>query len=156
MPVPARNLILYAADPTDYALAVGVAGLVGLPFEQVTGQFVAAWLAVASGNYLVVAVGGPANIALYYNPCGWDNPAQSGPGSTPFLAMGEALATLPPPNQYLNGAGQDRDQTVLRTFYLATYALTGTGPSGWASPPPAVEAVPYCLAGMSSQVSCPC
>jgi len=156
MAVPEQTLILYAADPIDYALAMGVAGLVNLPFQQVTGRFTAAWLAVTSGNYLVVAVGGPAHAALYYNPCGWANPLQSGPGSTPFLAITEALAALPPPNQYLNGAGQDRDQTVLRTFYLATYALTGAGPSGWAAPPPAVPAVPYCLPGMSSEVSCPC
>lgn len=156
MALAGPEIILYAADSIDYQLAVGMAALVNLPAQQVTGQFTAAWLMVASGQYLVLAVGGPALAALYYNPCGWANPAQSPPGSTPFLAISQPQAAVPPPNQFLNAAGQDRAQTALRTYYLLTYALTGHGPPGWAEPPPAVAPSRYCLSTLSPQVACPC
>ncbi|MBX5466778.1 MAG: hypothetical protein K6U14_04690 [Firmicutes bacterium] len=156
MAVAPENLLLYAADPVDLGTAQGIGALLELPPSAVTGRFVTAWLAVAGGAILVIAVGGPAHSALYYNPCGWANPAGTPAGSTPFLAVPGPLATLPGPNRYLNGAGVDRTATLLRSLYLAQFALAGTPPAELPTLWPPVSPTMTCLADMADAVACPC
>ncbi len=71
MTVSTNKVILYAADSTDYKIALEAAAKSGISAANVTGNFTKAWSDVASGEYLVFAVGGPALNALYYNPCDW-------------------------------------------------------------------------------------
>ena len=44
-----------------------------------------AWDRTSSGEYLVIAVGGPADDALYYNVCGWTAPDGLGPARPVLL-----------------------------------------------------------------------
>ncbi|MCY0865372.1 MAG: hypothetical protein OWQ57_10510 [Sulfobacillus sp.] len=121
MSLSANQIFLYGADPTDYANAKSIANTYNIPFGNVTGSFAAAWAAVASGKFLVIAVGGPANNALYYNPCGW---AGLSAGSTPFSYVTDApLNTLPGANYYENAAGDTAtDSLEIATDYVE-YAL---------------------------------
>ena len=81
---------LYAADPADYQAALAAASAAGLPADQVTQSFSTAWDQTSSGEYLVIAVGGPADDALYYNVCGWTAPDGLGAGFDTVLLRGRA------------------------------------------------------------------
>lgn len=156
MSLSPNQLLLYAADPVDLASAWAVAALVNLPPSQVTGDFGQAWTACASGQSLVVAVGGPAHAALYYNPCGWPNPANSPAGSTPFSAADAPTQALLPANVYLNGAGSDRTQTFYRTAWLVAYALATPIPGWGVQPPPGAAPQNQCPPSALVDVPCPC
>lgn len=121
MSLSASQVFLYGADPTDYANAENIASNHQIPFGNVTGSFAAAWAAAASGKFLVIAVGGPANDALYYNPCGW---AGLPSGSTPFHQVASPpIAALPGANYYENAAGNTAtDSLEIATDYVE-YAL---------------------------------
>jgi hyaluronoglucosaminidase len=137
---------LYAADPADYQAALAAASAAGLPADQVTQSFATAWNETSSGEYLVIAVGGPADDALYYNVCGWTAPDGLGAGSTPFYYATAAANSLPPMDEYLNGAGQTAADTAALAADLTYYAVHGAFPSGVTSPPPAA-APAYACAG---------
>jgi PKD repeat protein len=87
------TVLLYAATPADDATALAAASSAGLPAGQVTTDFEAAWAAAVSGDYLVIAVGQGASAALFDNPCGWANPSQADPGSTPFSDVKQPVNT---------------------------------------------------------------
>ena len=106
MSLSGGSVILYAADPGDYEIALAAAAVTGIPTSNVMGNFYNVWNNVASGNYLVIAVGLNANSALYYNPCGWSNPAGQAGGSTPFAYAAEPQDSLPGANYYENGTVQ--------------------------------------------------
>ncbi|GMA49246.1 hypothetical protein GCM10025857_06030 [Alicyclobacillus contaminans] len=95
MSLTGNQILLYAADPVDYRIALGAAGVAGIPAQRVTGNFVQAWTAVASGSTCVIAVGAPALNALFFNPCGWANPDQRAGGHTPFVMVSTPQSTLP-------------------------------------------------------------
>ena len=95
MTVSTNKVILYAADSTDYKIALEAAAKSGISAANVTGNFTKAWSDVASGEYLVFAVGGPALNALYYNPCDWSNPAHLAGGHTPFDVLYYAAEWVP-------------------------------------------------------------
>ena len=97
---------LYAADPADDQAALAAARAAGLPADQVTQSFSTAWDQTSSGEYLVIAVGGPADDALYYNVCGWTAPDGLGAGFDAVRLRGRAGDALPPMNIYENGADQ--------------------------------------------------
>ena len=137
---------LYAADPADYQAALAAASAAGLPADQVTQSFSTAWDQTSSGEYLVIAVGGPADDALYYNVCGWTAPDGLGAGSTPFSYAAGPGDSLPPMNIYENGAGQTAAGTAALSADLAYYAVHGSFPPGVSSPPPAA-APEYACAG---------
>jgi hyaluronoglucosaminidase len=137
---------LYAADPADYQAALAAASAAGLPADQVTQSFAVAWDQTSSGEYLVIAVGGPADDALYYNVCGWTAPDGLGAGSTPFSYAAGPGDSLPPMNIYENGAGQTAGGTAALSADLAYYAVHGSFPPGVTSPPPAA-APEYACAG---------
>ncbi|HLI42716.1 MAG TPA: hypothetical protein VKV35_13880, partial [Streptosporangiaceae bacterium] len=140
---------LYAADPADYQIALAAAKAAGLPADQVTTSYDTAWRQTSSGEYLVIAVGGPADDALYYNVCGWTAPDGLGAGSTPFYYAGSPLHALPPMNEYENGAGQTAADTAALSADLAYYAVHGTLPPGVTSLPAAAKPS-YACAGSPS------
>ena len=151
------SVILYAADESDYALALGAAAVAGIPVSNVTGNFYNVWNFVASGDYLVIAVGGPANTALYYNPCGWANPANEAGGSTPFYYANEPQAALPGANAYENGAGNLGEDTLKLVTMLAYYAVNGSYPPGYGTTlPTPVAASTTCSSSMKDPATCPC
>jgi hyaluronoglucosaminidase len=137
---------LYAADSADYHAALAAASAAGLPADQVTQSFTTAWDETSAGEYLVIAVGGPADDALYFNVCGWTAPDGIGAGSTPFYYTTAALTSLPAMNEYLNGAGQTAADTATLATDLAYYATHGSFPAGVTSPPPAAPPA-YACAG---------
>ena len=128
----ADQIVLYAADPADAAAAAG------LPASQVTTSFATAWADTLSGEYLVLAVGGPAVSALYFNACGWANPSALPAESTPFYYYLGPLNTLPGADAFVNAAGATSADTQALATDLAYYALNGTLPSGVTSLPAAV------------------
>jgi hyaluronoglucosaminidase len=141
---------LYAADPADYQAAVAAASAAGLPADQVTQSFTTAWDETSAGEYLVIAVGGPANDALYYNVCGWTAPDGIGAGSTPFYYTTAAQNSLPPVDEYVNGAGQTAADTAGLAADLAYYAVHGAFPAGVTTPPAAVGAQYACVGSPGS------
>jgi Domain of unknown function (DUF1906) len=121
-------ILLYAADKASMAVAVATARALALPFSDVTGSFSQAWTASAGGQALVLAVGQPAANALYFNVCGWANPAHRKAGSTPFYYPGEPQRQSPGRNYFeLSDAGNAAGTTQLTT-QLTQYALAGTLP----------------------------
>jgi hyaluronoglucosaminidase len=141
---------LYANDPADYQAALAAASAAGLPADQVTQSFTTAWDETSAGEYLVIAVGGPANDALYYNVCGWTAPNGIGAGSTPFYYTTAARKSLLPMNEYENGAGQTAANTADRAADLAYYATHGAFPAGVTTPPAAVGAQYACVGSPGS------
>lgn len=135
---------LYAATPADYQAALSAASAAGLPATQVTQSFATAWNEAGSGEYLVIAVGGSADAALYYNACGWTNPSGLPGGSTPFYFAKPPLHSLPAINQYENGAGQTAADTTTLTTDLAYYATHGQLPPGVTALPAAAGPVYAC------------
>lgn len=138
------SVLLYAADATDDSAALAAASAAGLRPDQVTRSFATAWSAASSGEYLVIAVGGPADNALYYNVCSWDNPSGLPGGSTPFYLAAPPLAAIPAMNAYENGAGQTAAQTATLSADLAYYAAHGSLPDGVTSLPAAARPARTC------------
>lgn len=127
------TVLLYAATPADDASALAAASFAGLPASQVTTDFNVAWGATLSGNYLVIAIGPAAVNALYDNPCGWANPSQDDPGSTPFGNVERPLnVTLT--NLYLVGEAANASQTPQVADDMAYFAVHGALPSGTTLP----------------------
>jgi hypothetical protein len=145
----ADQIVLYAADPADAAAAQAAAAAAGLPASQVITSFATAWADTLSGEYLVLAVGGPAVAALYYNVCGWANPSALPAESTPFYYYLGPLNTLPGADAFINAAGATAADTQALATDLAYYALNGTLPSGVTSLPSAVGP-PFACVGSPS------
>jgi hypothetical protein len=133
--------VLYAADPRSMAIAAAEASRLALP---VTGNFETAWNDAAAGSDLVLAVGAAASDALYYNACGWTNPAGISAGNTPFfypgapLQQGEADA-------FEVADGSNTAKTALLTTQFAQYALAGTVPDDGGQPTGPVAPTDSCL-----------
>ena len=155
MALSTSQVILYAADVGDYQYAIGAAALAGIPISNVTGNFSNTWNDVASGNYLVIAVGTAALNALYYNQCGWTNPAGQAGGSTPFaLTRTSPVDSLPGANVFENASGNTGADSLYLALAYAYYAVHGTLPSDFNSPP--TLATPQAVCSGSPSVSCPC
>ena len=144
----ANQLVLYAADPADAALAQAAATAAGLPASQVVTSFSAAWADALSGQYIVFAVGTPAVAALYFNVCGWANPSVLPAGSTPFSYYLGPVNTLQQvgPGFFIDSAGATAADTQALATDLAYYGLHGSLPSGVTTLPAAVGA-PYACVG---------
>jgi hypothetical protein len=145
----ANRVVLYAADSTDDQSALSAASSAGLPASQVTESFATAWADTLSGAYLVIAVGGPADNALYYNDCGWANPSGEDPGTTPFYDVTGPDKALPGTGAYEDGAGQTAANTRSLATDLGYYAVHGALPSGVTSLPAAAGPADAC-SGVSS------
>jgi hypothetical protein len=124
----AHPILLYAADKASMTIAVATARALALPFSDVTGSFSQAWTATAGGKALVLAVGQPAANALYFNVCGWANPAKRKAGSTPFYYPGEPQRQSPGRNYFELSDGSNAAGTTQLTTQLTQYALAGTLP----------------------------
>ena len=122
-------LVLYAADKGDMAIAAQIARSLALPASNVTGNFKQAWKDTAGNRDLVIAVGEPAANALYFNACGWTDPAGWPAGSTPFYYPGYPLRTPPGRNYFELASTPTTAGTTQLTTQLTQYALTGTLPS---------------------------
>ena len=148
----ANQIILYAADPTDVAIARASASAAGLPSRSVITSSATAWAAALGGNHIVIAVGVPAASALYFNPCVWVNPsllpAVSTPFSLPQTDLNRSLATVGP-GIYVDAASDTGADTQTLATDVAYYALNGTLPPGASSTLPKVE-LPWVCAGTAS------
>ncbi len=122
-------LVLYAADKGDMAIAARIARSLALPASNVTGMFKQAWKDAAGNKDLVIAVGEPAANALYFNACGWTDPAGWPAGSTPFYYPGYPLRNPPGRNYFELASTPTTAGTTQLTTQLTQYALTGTLPS---------------------------
>ena len=122
-------LVLYAADKGDMAIAARIARSLALPASNVTGMFKQAWKDAAGNKDLVIAVGEPAANALYFNACGWTDPAGWPAGSTPFYYPGYPLRSPPGRNYFELASTPTTAGTTQLTTQLTQYALTGTLPS---------------------------
>ena len=157
MALSPSEVYLYAADSFDFQIALGAAATTQIPWQNVIGNFYDAWNIVASGKFLVIAVGAPANNALYYNPCGWPNPVNEGAGATPFDLAPSPKDTIPGPNWYENAAGDLAYQTYLIAGALVYYATHGSFASGLSPYPSPISPFNVCagsLAVDSPSVSC--
>ena len=97
------QVVLYGADAIDYDNAQSIATRFHIPPSNVTGNYATAWAAAASGKFVVVAIGSPADNALYYNPSGWAGLSR---GFTPFhRVVNLPTRVLPGANYYENAAG---------------------------------------------------
>jgi Domain of unknown function (DUF1906) len=136
----AHPIVLYAADAADMAIAARIRREFSLPPGDVTGRFSRAWKDTASDKDVVIAVGEPAANALYFNVCGWANPAGWHAGVTPFYYLGYPLRN-PAGRNYFELASS---RTIAGSTQLATqlvqYALAGTLPNYGSEP--AVPAPP--------------
>jgi hypothetical protein len=124
----AHPLVLYAADKTSMSAAVAIAQALALPLSDVTGSFSRAWTDTAGGRDLVLAVGQPAANALYFNVCGWANPANRKAGSTPFYYPGEPQRQSPGRDYFELSDTSAAAGTAQLTAQLTQYALAGTLP----------------------------
>lgn len=122
------SVVLYAADPQSMAIAAADAQRLALPAGSVTGDFETAWNDDSSSSDVVIAVGAAASSALFYNACGWTNPAGAGAGSTPFGFPGTPLQSGDA-GSFEAAAGSTTSATALLTAQFAQYALAGTLPN---------------------------
>ena len=134
----ANQVVLYAADPADAAAAQAAAAAAGLPASQVTTSYATAWADTLSGEYLVLAVGGPAVSALYFNVCGWANPSGLPAGGSPFSYYLGPLNSPPGADAFVNAASDTAADTLALATDLAYYALNGALPAGVTSLPAAI------------------
>jgi Domain of unknown function (DUF1906) len=149
----AYPLVLYAADRGSMSSAVAIAQALALPSGDVTGSFSRAWADTAGGRDLVLAVGQPAANALYFNVCGWANPARMHAGSTPFYYPGEPQQRPPGRNYFELSDMSTAIGTTQLTTQLTQYALAGTLPNYGSGP--AVPAPPTLTCLGSPNVSVP-
>jgi hypothetical protein len=142
LPTPSP-IVLYAADKYDMAIAAQVRHSLALPASNVTGLFKQAWKDTASGKDLVIAVGEPAANALYFNACGWTDPAGWPAGSTPFYYPGYPVRSSIGRNYFELASTPTTAATTALTTQLTQYALTGTLPGSGTQPvaatPPALS-----------------
>jgi Domain of unknown function (DUF1906) len=141
----AYPIVLYAADRASMLIATATARRLALPSGDVTGSFGTAWTAVSSGDALVLAVGEAATNALYFNPCGWPNPAGIPGGGTPFYYPGEPQQQPIGPDGFELADGSNPVTGALLTSQLAHYALAGTLPDTGEPPAGPVPPAEKCL-----------
>jgi hypothetical protein len=142
LPTP-KPIVLYAADKYDMAIAVAARHSLALPATNVTGVYKQAWKDAAGGKDLVIAVGEPAADALYFNVCGWTDPAGWPRGSTPFYYPTYLVRSSIGKNYFVLASTPTTGATTQLVTELTQYALTGTLPGSGSQPiaptPPAYQ-----------------
>ena len=144
LPAP-YPLVLYAADHASLAVATAITQNLALPPGSVTGSFSQAWAAASDGRHLVLAVGQAAANALYFNPCGWANPAHQRAGYTPFYYLGQPLRRAPGRNYFELSDMSTAAGTAQLTIQLTQYAIAGTLPDYGSVPAAPVAPTLACL-----------
>ncbi len=129
MTINAGNVYFYAATQGDYLKCLAAANVCGIPSQNVLGTFSDAWNQVQSGESLVLAVGGAALYALYYNPCNWQNPSGMPVGHTPFEVFPsvQGIANIKS-GYFVNAAGYTALDSLKLSVMLGYYAIHGTFP----------------------------
>ncbi|WP_062308654.1 hypothetical protein [Alicyclobacillus sendaiensis] len=153
MTVRPEQVLLYAATQGDLIKCYAAADVAGIPYSQCTGDFQTAWSKCADDATLVIAVGGVALYALYYNPCGWPNPAAMPAGHTPFIQepVGQGVQTARA-NAFVNAAGYTALDSLTLAVMLSYYAVHGTFPRGYTSLPAQEVPQRVCVTGSSPHV----
>ncbi len=153
MTIHASHVYLYAADKSDYQIAETVGLVCGISSTNVIGDFREAWQFIADGANLVIAIGTDALNALYYNECGWANPAGTAKGHTPFTIYpaGAGVDTVTA-NTFVNAAGYSGIDTLKLGVMLTYYATHGVFPQQMSGLPR--QAVPrqVCPPGASPSI----
>ncbi|MDQ0190616.1 hypothetical protein JI721_02945 [Alicyclobacillus cycloheptanicus] len=154
MPVSASKVYLYAAVQGDYVKCFAAADAAGIPYSNVIGEFSKAWGLVQDGSNLVIAVGGAALYALYYNECGWSNPSGQAGGHTPFetFPSGRGVDT-PKANYFVNAAGFTSLDSLKLAVMMAYYAVHGTFPAHWNNLPTQETPKKVCVSNSSPTLS---
>ncbi|MBX6353802.1 MAG: hypothetical protein IRZ10_10760 [Thermoflavifilum sp.] len=154
MPMAASRVYLYAAVPGDYIKCYAAADVCGIPYSNVIGDFSKAWNLISDTGNLVIAVGGAALYALYYNPCNWPNPQGMPGGHTPFEAFPSGRGIDESKAGYfVNAAGYTAMDSLKLAVMLAYYAVHGTFPNGWDGLPRQETPQHQCVTGASPSVS---
>jgi hypothetical protein len=136
MTVNQANLYFYAATQGDFLKCLAAADVCGIPQENAIGNYSQAWNLIAGGDNLVIAVGGAALYALYYNPCGWSNPAAIAGGRTPFDIFPDLQGVQgAEKNRFINAAGYTALDSLKLAVMLGYYAVHGVFPSGFLGMP---------------------
>ncbi|MDA8192637.1 MAG: hypothetical protein M0Z53_01375 [Thermaerobacter sp.] len=138
------QVALYGADSVDYTSAVATAQAMGIPCANVTGNFNIAATWVARASHMVIAVGGQANRALYWNPCGWVTTAYSMAAypacTTPFVYYPSNPYSGPiRPGYFASGDGITGLDSLRLAMMLAHYAIYGEFPAGMCCLPATTE-----------------
>jgi hypothetical protein len=153
MPVAVSRVYLYAAAPEDHVKCLAAADACGIPYTNVIGDYSRAWNLVAEAGNLVLAVGGAALHALYYNPCGWPNPQGMPGGHTPFEVFPAGRGIDEPKARYfVNAAGHTATDSLTLAVMLAHYAVHGTFPGGRQGLPPQQSPQHLCVAQASPSI----
>ena len=148
----AYPVVLYAADGLSMAVAAQLAQALALPPGDVTGNYRHAWAAATGGKALVVAAGIPAANALYFNVCGWGNPAGAHAGSTPFYYVGEPQQRPPGRNYFELADMSYAAGTALAATQLTQYALAGTLPDVGSAPAASAPPTLTCMGSPNVRV----
>lgn len=143
MALSANQVAFYGATPTDYMNALAAAYVNLVPLANVTGDFNTAATWVENGTYLVIAVGHDADLALFWNPCGWNTSAYS-LTSYPACQTPFDYYSLPYDGAIVAGLFESADgQAVMDSLQLAVmlghYAIHGAYPTDMTTLPPVQE-----------------
>jgi hypothetical protein len=154
MTVHTAHVYLYAATAGDYEKALAAAQACGVPRQNVIGNYSKTWTLIASGQDLVIAVGGAALNALYYNPCGWSNPKGMDGGHTPFeaFAAGHGVERTEA-NFFVNAAGCTALDSLKLAVMLTYYAIHGTFPYQYRDLPQQEVPQHLCVAGSTPNIA---
>lgn len=154
MAVSVEQVFLYAAVESDYMKCFAIADVCGIPYSNVLGNYNSAWQKILNGQDMLIAVGGAALYALYYNPCGWSNPSGLGQGQTPFnvFPCGQGIST-PAANLFVNAAGYTALDSLKLGVMLAYYAIHETFPTLFTGLPRQETPQQVCVTGSSSNLS---
>jgi hypothetical protein len=148
------NIYFYAATKGDLLKCLAAADVCGVPQQNAIGDYSLAWELVASGNNLVLAVGGAALYALFYNPCHWSNPAAMQGLHTPFdiFPASEGIQRAEK-NRFVNAAGYTALDSLKLAVMMGYYAVHGVFPSGYLNLPRQEIPQQICVADASPSVN---
>lgn len=156
MTVSRNHVYLYAAIENDLVKCLAAADVIGIDYSHCIGDFQEAWRLTADAKNLVIAVGGAALNALYYNPCSWSNPNASPGGHTPFTldASGQGVSTVHQ-DAFVNAGGFTALDSLTLAVMLGYYAVHGNFPHGYAHLPRQETPQSVCVRGASPHVITP-
>lgn len=141
MTLAANQVAFYGATAYDYMNALAAADVNGVPMANVTGDFNTAATWVENATYMVIAVGHDADLALFWNPCGWNTTAYSMTSypacHTPFAYYSEPYDGSPVSGLFESADGQASMDSLQLAVMLGHYAIHGAYPTDMTTLPPA-------------------
>jgi hypothetical protein len=156
MALSTSQVAFYGADTVDYLNGVAAAEALTVSPLNVTGSFDTAANWSHAGSYFVIAVGGPAANALYWNPCGWYTSAFSSTAcTTPLNRYSYPYDGAIAADYFMPADGSDRISSLQLAVMLGYYALHGIYPSNMCPLPLNTETATCPTCAGSSTNSCP-